>query len=148
MDITTKTGDILTITEADIYIFPEGLVGFEQHTRFVIIDPEENSTFKWLQSVDSPDVAFVVTAPALFWPEYRVAVHQDSLKTIKMENDTPNMIIVIVQTPDGSLEKMTANLVAPIIINMQNKHAKQIVLSDPQYTTKHSIAEAIRRATC
>lgn len=148
MDITTKTGDILTITESDVYTFPDGLVGFEQYTRFVIIDPEDNSTFKWLQSVDSPDIAFVVTAPALFWPDYRVAVHQEALQCIHMEQDTPNMIIVIVQTPDGSLEKMTANLVAPIIINVHNKHAKQVVLSDPQYTTKHSIAEAIRRATC
>ncbi len=148
MNILTKSGEQLEIIENDMYTFPHGLVGFEKFTRFVIIDPEENSTFKWLQCVDAPDVAFVVTAPALFWPDYRVAVQRELLEEIEISNEADAVIIVIVNTPDGSLENMTANLVGPIIINMNNKRAKQIILSDPHYSTKHSIADAIRRATC
>jgi flagellar assembly factor FliW len=34
---------------------------------------------------------------------------------------------------------MTANLVAPLVINQKNRLAKQVVLTSAEYDTKHSL---------
>ena len=140
MKIRTKFGEELEVDESkDIFYFPEGILGFEEYKKYVIIEPEENAIFKWLQSIDDPSLAFIITNPLVFWPDYRINITKEQVASIKLEEPKDFALIVICTVPGGDISEMTANLMGPIVINMKNRHARQLVLDDPKYTTKHRV---------
>jgi flagellar assembly factor FliW len=120
-----------------------GLVGFPEKKRFCIIHHKENSPFFWLQSVDDPALAFVITNPWLFKPDYEVDLEMAS-RVMGWDDggeDIPVECHVIVTVPKGSPEKMTANLIGPVIINTKTHEAVQIVLSDESYSHKYPLVK-------
>ncbi|MCL4423936.1 MAG: flagellar assembly protein FliW, partial [Firmicutes bacterium] len=66
---TTRFGP-LKVNREDIIYFPEGLLGFPENTRFVFIDLEDRPSFRWLQAIDNPELAFVVLKPEKFLWSY------------------------------------------------------------------------------
>ena len=138
---TTRFGEV-EIDEANVIRFVEEIPGFPETERFVLIPHKEDSPFAWLQSVDAPDVAFVVTDPWLFFEDYRPTVNEVDLEKLEVagkEEDSSNeawTMLAILTIPNDP-KKMTANLKAPVIINTRNNMAKQVILSNEEYTTKH-----------
>ena len=72
MKVNTTRFGTLTLEEEKIIDMPSGMLGFPDKRRFVILNHREDSPFFWYQSVDDPDLAFVITSPFLFHPEYDV----------------------------------------------------------------------------
>ena len=64
--------------------FPRGLLGFPDHTRFALIQTGEENYFFWLQSVDEPNLAFVVTDPSIFFKDYEVPVREETQADLKL----------------------------------------------------------------
>lgn len=136
MEIKTARFGTINITEDKIIHMPSGMLGFPDQKRFVIIQHKENSPFYWYQSVDEPALAFVITNPLLFKPDYEVEI-EPILKEMSWNGDgtTPHLgLYVVVNIPKGSPEKMTGNLIGPILINNQVHQAVQIVIADSIYT--------------
>jgi len=134
---TTRFGTI-TIQEEKIITMPFGMLGFPDVKRFVILQHKENSPFFWYQSVDDPMLAFVIMSPFLFKPDYKVDL-ENVLKEISWnEEEKQNNLelYVVVNIPKGAPDKMTANLIGPILINNKIYQAVQIVISDSHYTHK------------
>jgi len=126
------------LKENEIIRFPEGLYGFEHETRFALLpfDPNIDCPLKWLQSLGNPDLAFVVTDPFLFRPDYRATLSSEERMLIGAGPQDQLCILVIVKVPDD-YTKMTGNLVAPVVINPRTLNARQFVLSSPEYDTAH-----------
>ena len=134
---TTRFGTI-NIEEEKIITMPFGMLGFLDKKRFVMLQHKENSPFFWYQAVDDPTLAFVITSPFLFKPDYKIDM-DDVLKEMAWSADEEEVNLelwVVVNIPKGSPEKMTANLIGPILINNKARQAVQIVLSDSPYTHK------------
>jgi flagellar assembly factor FliW len=142
MLLETRQFGAVEITDEDIIRFPKGILGFEDLERYVIIDHADSEPFRWLQCVDTPDLAFVVVNPVIFFPEYRVEVHAKEVADIGVENPHDVEILVIVTIPP-QIEQMAANLQGPILINAGNRIAKQLVLTNSEYTVQHSITEQL-----
>lgn len=144
---TERFGEI-QVSEADIIHFPTGILGFEHLTRYVLVPHKPGSVFKFLQAVDDAALAFVVSDPSWFFPEYQVNVSQDDLAALDLsEGDESRenvMIFTIITVPSDPAE-MTANLLAPVIINRKARLARQVVQQDSQYTTRHRIADELSR---
>jgi flagellar assembly factor FliW len=132
---TTRFGPV-EVDEARLLRFPEGLVGFADRTRFALISTGDQSSFYWLQSVDEPSLAFVVTDPRLFIPTYQIAVRPEDGRRIDADPDQPLQLFVIVNKVD---QLLTANLQGPIVVNPANLEAMQLVLSEKRYTTRHPL---------
>ena len=134
---TARFGSV-EVLEEDILFFPEALYGFDQEKEFVLLplDPNIDSPMEWLQSLKTPELAFIVTDPFLFLPRYKMVLNDDEKHQLKVESTASVKIRVIVTIPRVH-SKMTANLVAPIVINQKNRLAKQIVLTNAEYDTKH-----------
>jgi flagellar assembly factor FliW len=126
------------IDPAKILTFNEGIIGFHQFSRFVFIPLMEGTPFELLQAVDETTLAFVTINPFLFCPDYQFDVSDDDLADIQVKDKNELMIKVIVTLPDD-LKQMTANLQGPILINEARLVAKQLVLHDSNYTTKHRV---------
>ena len=138
---TTRFGDI-DINDADIILFPEGLIGFHEARRFVILNHKQDKAFKWLQNVDDGALAFIIVNPNQFMVEYAPEFLKTDLDFFQVEKGNELEIYSIVVVPKDPL-KMSANLLGPIVINPKNHLGKQIILSTGQYTTCHYIVDEI-----
>ncbi len=128
----------LTVREDQIIVLTPGLLGFSRFQRFVLIEHKRESPFLWLQSVDNPDLAFVVIDPAHILPDYRLPLAA-VMKELGAETPDDIKILAILTIPPGAPQEMTANLMGPLVINLRNRKGKQLVIEDPRYSHKHRI---------
>lgn len=135
---TTRFGPI-EVDDDKIMMFPEGLLGFPEHRRFALIQTSEDPVFFWLQSVDAPELAFVVCDPLEFVPDYQVPIRKDDVDALGLADLGDCQVLVIVNKVNGDL---TANLLGPLVIGAHSLRAKQLVLSDKRYSTRHRLMSA------
>ncbi len=140
---TTRFGEI-DVPENDLILMPQGVIGFQDLKKYVILDHEKDSPFKWLQSVEDGSIAFVLINPLTFKPDYEVEVTEAEINDLELESEEDAVISVIVTIPSNP-KNMTANLKGPLIFNLKNRKGKQIVLQDPRYTTRHNIMEEVKK---
>jgi flagellar assembly factor FliW len=132
---TTRFGPV-DVDEDRIISIPSGLLGFSDHTRYVLLQPDEEGLFFWLQSVDAPDLAFVVTEPTLWVRDYQATIRREQMEELGLGRLEDAQVFVIVNKYD---ETLTANLQGPIVVNSLTRHAMQLVLAEKRWTTRHEI---------
>lgn len=135
---TTRFGPI-EVDEGKLMTFAEGLLGFPQHKRFALLQTGPDPVFFWMQSVDDPHLAFVVCDPVPFVPDYQVPIRKDDLAALGIADPTDTQVLVIVNKVGADL---TANLLGPLVIGTQVLNARQLVLSDKRYGTRHRLLDA------
>jgi len=141
MKLITKHFGEIEIEQNKIINFIDGIPGFEDQKRFIVIDnPDDTVPFKWLQSIDEPELAFIIINPFIFKEDYEFDLPKHLIEKLKIKEEKDVVVYSIVVIPDD-ITKMTANLAGPIIINANEMLGKQIVLDDNRYTTKHYILE-------
>ena len=137
---TTRFGTI-TIDEHKIITMPLGMLGFPDEKRYVIVQHKENSPFFWYQSVDDPALAFVITSPFFFVPDYSVPL-DDAIKEMSWDEEEVGdkvELYVVVNIPNGSPNEMTANLIGPILVNTETFQALQMVVTDSPYSHRYPL---------
>ena len=88
LSIETGRFGTVQVDEERIIQFGEPILGFQDSTRFIILDHAEDSPFKWLQSIDEPDLAFVVTNPKFFGVEYEFVLPESVATKLSIRNPT------------------------------------------------------------
>ena len=133
MIIQTKYFGDVDISESKIIQFPKGIPGFIDEQQFVILDMPTQQIFQVLQSVHTSELAFIVTNPYHFYKDYVIQLDDSLQKTLKIENEKDVTVFSIV-TLKQPFSTSTLNLRAPIIVNVEEKLAKQYILD--RYETK------------
>ena len=126
---TTRFGQV-DILKEKIYTFPEGIPGFPLYKQYCILDSRKDGLFKWLQSLDDPELAFVLFDPFLVKKDYDVFISDNDIKTLEIAGKEDVIVTVILTIPQGKPQEMTANLKAPLVFNIKKKKGKQIILND------------------
>lgn len=139
---TTRFGPV-DVDDARILQFPSGLLGFSSYRRFALLQPDDQGVFFWLQSIDAPDLAFVVTDPALWVADYQAQIRREQMEELGLGDLADAQVLVIVNKRDGAL---TANLQGPLVVNAQTCRAMQLVLADRKWTTRHVLTEVAEPA--
>jgi flagellar assembly factor FliW len=132
---TTRFGEI-QIDESRIVTFVSPILGFEELDKYVILDHAEDSPFKWLQSLEKEDLAFVVTNPKLFGIHYEFVISDETAAKLELTSADDALVLNIVNIPPEDPAKMTANLLGPIVIHQHTRKAMQVVLNDTNFSTK------------
>ncbi len=141
---TTRFGNI-EIPEDQIISMPSGPVGFSEMKRYVLLEHKKGSPFLWLQSVDADTLAFVLIDPLLFKPDYKIQISPEDSQGLGFTNgDTGIQVLVIVNVTAGERGEITANLLAPIVINPTKRLGKQVVLYQSQYPTRYPLPTVSR----
>tara|TARA_B100001250_G_scaffold374312_1_gene361047 strand:- start:4338 stop:4796 length:459 start_codon:yes stop_codon:yes gene_type:complete len=130
----------LTIALSDCLEFPNGIPGFERCKGFGLIEVEDETPFLRLLSLDEPQLAFVLLNPLLIWPDYDPNVGREELGRLGIEK-IEQLAIYCIVTMSEDPTKVTANLQGPIYLNSETKQAKQMILVDDRYGTKHPLIE-------
>lgn len=140
MEMGSKAYGKVEIREEDIFTFDSGIIGFEDKKKYVLLgESEENEILVWFQSVEDENLAFVVIKPTVFRPDYKPKIHVDDLAGLDVGEDTSDLLVYTMVVVPEDINKMTANLRAPLIMNKKNNKAKQIVLNDDTYQFKEPI---------
>lgn len=132
---TSRFGPI-EVDEEKLIQFPEGLFGFPDAHRFALLQTAPDPALYWLQSADDPVLAFVVCDPCVFVPDYQVPVRKDDVAALELRDLDDCQVLAIVNRVDAEL---TANLLGPLVIGVHSRKARQIVLSDKRYGTRHRL---------
>ena len=136
MEIESTRFGRLTVDDERIISVPRGLLGFPNHTRFALIQTGSENYFFWLQSVDEPNLAFVVTDPSIFFKDYAVPLKGDLQQDLGMDDVEHAQVFVICNKVD---EWLTGNLLGPIVVNAANRLAQQVVLTEKKWTTRQPL---------
>lgn len=144
MWIETSRFGRVDVDETRIITFPKGLLGFPRYKDYVLIEAGQESYFWWLQSVELPELAFVVTDPSVFVPTYKVPIRPEHMEELGMESLEEAQVFVIVNKRDHVL---TGNLQGPLVVHVSRRVGEQLVLSDRRFTTRVPLIELGSRVT-
>lgn len=120
---TSRFGE-LEVSEDKIIFFPDGIPGFREIKRYILMDYKD-TPLRWLQAVDDPDVAFIVIQPEYIIPNYSIKIDRSVEDTLKLKNRNDLAILLIIRVED---EKIIPNMNGPLLINADTKIGMQIVL--------------------
>lgn len=141
MIIATKIFGDYEYKPEEIITFRNGIPGYKEYSAFVWIAVED-SPFQYMQSVDNGGLSFIVTTPFVFFPKYEFDLSDNVKSELDIQSEADLQIYTIVSVRD-SLEKATANLAAPIVVNTRTKLGTQYILSDTQYSIQQPLFAAI-----
>ena len=128
---STRFGELQVPAES-VIIFPSGIIGFPHTTKYVML--EHKHPFSWLHSIEDPNLAFVVVDGFEFGQQFDVKAAIGDKDTELREDDEYAILIIVTVRSDPRLT--TANLKAPLFVNMRNRRGVQVIFDDPRYSTR------------
>lgn len=144
MQIQTTRFGAVEVQNTDVISFPDGILGFADLKKFVILEDPDDLVFAWLQSCDNPGIAFPVLEPELFTNDYKVKLSKNDREALKLEGDERVRIFNIVTIP-SDVTQMTANMKAPVVVNVAAHVAKQVVTQENDNPIKHPIFNELQQ---
>ena len=145
MIIETRVFGEVDIDPGKIIHFESGIIGFPDLQDFALIHDSEkgnNAGIRWMQSIDEPGFALPVMDPLIVAEDYNPEVDDEILKPI-CKIDPEEILVLVTVTVPKDLKKMSVNLRAPIVINVTERKAVQIILEDDSYKVKFPIYDIL-----
>ena len=138
MEVRTTRFGVIEIAEDRVITFPKGLLGFPGQKRYCLLEPGDDACFFWLQSLDEPSLAFVVTDPSLFVQDYSVPIRKEQMSDLGLEKLDDAQVFCIVNKLE---DQLTGNLQGPLVINTLGRVGEQMVLAEKRWTTRHPLVK-------
>lgn len=138
MKLETKYHGILSYEESEVIHFPKGLLGFENLTKFIMMSVEENPLFTILHSIEDEEIGFVATSPFEVMANYEIKLSDNIIQGLSIKEEKEVLILSTV-TLNSKVENITANLKAPIVININRKLGEQIIVDNEEYLIKYPL---------
>lgn len=135
---STRFGEIV-FDDDKVITMPNGIIGFSEHKKYILVHREEDALFLWLHSVDDPELAFVVTDPRHFISDYQMQLTDDEREFLQLKDESEIGLLVLVTIPEGDPGGITANMLAPVIYHMPSSRAWQVVLEDVDYDIRYPL---------
>lgn len=133
--VTTRFGP-MSVRPEEIISVPDGLVGFRDHTQYVLLHDPEVSTLLWLQSVSDAALAFALVSPSLAVSDYRVELRPGDRSALGLsENEEPRVLVILNRAEQG----LTVNLQGPLVLNPARRLARQLVLTSSRYAVRYPL---------
>ena len=126
--------------EQDIIEFGKPIPGFDNLSKFIIKDIDDQSIFKLLQSTEDKNIGFVIVSPFISEEDYEIKLTDNIIKELDIEGPNDVALFSIV-TVNSKVENITANLRAPLVINIRNKKGQQFIVQNDKYKIKHPIVK-------
>lgn len=137
-NISTMYGEF-EYDKDSIITFNKGIPGFEEYKKYLLLKLDIEG-FELLQSVEENKIGFIVVSPFDIDESYEVKLTEDFISKLKIKEATDVKLLGIV-TLNSSIEKTTVNLKAPIIINVKNNFAEQLLTDNSKYKIKHPLTK-------
>lgn len=134
---TTRFGEI-EVPEEMIVQFPGGMPGFAGEEKFVLFPYEKDSPFSILQSITNPNLTFLLADPFRFFNDYVFELDDEMAKELGFSDGNPPYVYTVATLKD-SLEMMTVNLLAPIVVNWEIRAGVQLIIENKNYSVQQRL---------
>jgi len=134
---STRFGKI-EIDESIVLEFDAGMIGFPEHRRYAILKQRDDSVFMWLHSIDDGGLAFPIVLPWVFHWDYEVKLSDDDMAAIGVERADQISIYCVVSV-GADVRKATINLFSPIVVNNEDRRARQVINTADGYATRDAL---------
>ena len=139
---TLRFGEI-DIEEARIFDFVLPIIGFDKLKKFVILEPTKDNLFKWLQSVEDPALAFQIISVSALDYDYTIDIADNVIEALGITSVESVLVMNITSIPQNDPSGTTINLLAPLIFNIDNQKAGQVVLSGSGYDISYPMFKKV-----
>lgn len=136
MLVNTARFGQLEIAEEELLTFSEGIPGFPEMKKFILLEYQPGSPFRFLQSGEEPNLTFVLADPFFFFADYEFDLPEEAILNLELKDPREAEVWVLVVVPENPKE-MTANLQGPVIINREASLGQQIILTGDRFSTRH-----------
>jgi len=135
---TTKFGEI-EVNKESIFNFVSPIIGFKDLKEYALVDYKPDSPFKWLQSMEDMDLAFPITLCSFFGIDYQFDIPDEEANQLEITSGDDIFVCNIANIPSSNPQGATINMLAPIVINIVNKKAMQIILKNTDFEVRHKL---------
>lgn len=139
MDLQTTRFGLLHLDDHRVVDFVGGIPGFPHFMRALLIEIDDNPDYYWLQSIDDGDLAFLTVVPWSFFADYELVLNDDDQSAIGLD-DAGDAFICCLVSVDRDSSAFTANLRAPIVVNVAANRARQVILPDDRLRLQAPLA--------
>lgn len=140
MKIVSDVFDEIEVSDEKVIKFEDGIPGFESEKEFVFINNTDDaeSPFVWMQSAQTPELAFLLIDPFKHYSDYDIELSDVIVDKLKIEDPNDVGVLTMVSIPENP-KNITTNLQGPIVVNLKSGLGKQVILDDPRWTVRHYI---------
>lgn len=148
MQIETRRFGTIEVDDDEVFGVPNGIPGFPALQRVTLLgagptDPDapegsEDHSLFWIQDLDDGDLAFLCVVPWVAFPDYDIDIDEKSLG-IDDEADVRVLSLLTTRREDGT-STMTANLRAPLVVDVRQRRLQQVILSDSRWPIRAPFA--------
>ena len=131
--INTRFGEV-EYDPDNLLQFPAGLIGLPKLRHFIVMPNKKKGPLFWIQSVDDPEIAFVLTDPTNFFLDYQLMPEDSERENLQLEENDEYYILSVVTVPPD--QAITLNLAAPILFAPKTNRAIQVILENSEYSSK------------
>lgn len=136
----------IPFADEDVLSFPRGMPAFEERRDWILLDDGE-SPIRWLQSIDDGGPTLPVTAPDVVMPDYNARISEDDLELVGAPEASDLVLLAVLSVPEVEPWRMTADLRAPILVNIRTRRAVQVIALDEEYSIRHpALPDELREA--
>ena len=146
MKIQTRVFGEIEISEEKVIRFENGIIGFPELKRFVLLHDLEQGTdagIRFLQSLEEPGFALPVMDPLLVKPDYDLEF-SDSLRAQVGEVTLEDLLVLVTVSVPSDLKKMSVNLQGPVVINKEEQRGCQLIMEGAHYPVKFPIYDILQ----
>ncbi|WP_108669002.1 flagellar assembly protein FliW [Peribacillus acanthi] len=138
MKINTKYHETIEIDENLVIHFDNGIPGLPEYKRFVLLPLSDDGVYQVLQSLDNQEIGFVVVNPFFVKPDYDITLDDKTVQQLEIENEIDVNLVSIITLRDP-FNNSTLNLAAPVVVNITNRKAKQVILQNTNYSIREPL---------
>ncbi len=136
--IETRFGEV-EYDPDNLLHFPTGMIGLPTLHDFIVMPNKKDGPLFWIQSVDDPQIAFVLTDPSNFFHDYHILPEEPERNVLKINENDPCFVLSVVTVPPDN--KITINLAAPILFAPATNRALQVILDNTDHKSKTPLPE-------
>ena len=148
MEITTYRWGVpeqLHVGDDSLVLFPHGLVGFEHLKRFALLH-DEQSAICWFQSLDEPETAFAALDAFIIDSRYDIELSPADAEALQLRSEAEVAVFSLLTVRLDPEEYITANLLAPVVLNTRLRAGRQVILQDSGYDLQFRVQPEVLAA--
>ena len=150
--VATKYFGKLEYNEDSIVQFPDGIPGFEDQRGFLVVQQPATKPLIFLQSLTKPEVCFIALPTQAACADYRLSIPAEDLEAMGLSPARQPVIgqevLCLTIISVGEDASVTANLLAPLVINIQTRRGRQPIMSESDYSHRHPLDAPTEATVC
>ena len=148
MRVQTKWFGEIEVSDEKIITFEKGIIGFEDWKKYTLVydaEKEEDVSIVWLHAVDEPTLALPIMKPEIVYEAYDPIVEDEIINSLGENIKDAELMVFCALTVPQDLTKMTINLKAPIIINVDTMKGVQLIADNSDYQVRYPIYDILKK---